>query len=214
MPKLILLLLIPFLLLINNPVSASELDYETKKTQVIQQRTELQMQIAEVEQKINTLPKGDEKEKAINENIKLKMKDTKLKAYEEAYNKVLQQTEVQPQSNNPFLSPVELTPGEVIPHEYINIYKEAGAKYGVDWWVLASIHKIETGYSTSKTMLSSAGATGHMQFMPATFKAYGVDGNGNGTRSPWELEDAIFSTAHYLSASGYSKDVRTGNMEL
>lgn len=57
-------------------------------------------------------------------------------------------------------------------------------------------------------MISSANAVGHMQFMLATFRAYGVDGNGDGRRSPWQLEDAVYSAANYLSSSGYQKNVR------
>lgn len=39
------------------------------------------------------------------------------------------------------------------------------------------------------------------------YRGYGVDANKNGTASPWEIEDAIHSTAHYLNSSGYSKNV-------
>ena len=57
-------------------------------------------------------------------------------------------------------------------------------------------------------MVSYAGAIGHMQFMPATFSAYGVDGNQDGIKSAWNLEDSIFSAANYLIASGYKTDIR------
>ncbi|WP_244671258.1 peptidoglycan DD-metalloendopeptidase family protein (plasmid) [Cytobacillus firmus] len=35
---------------------------------------------------------------------------------------------------------------------------------------------------------------------------YGVDANNNGKASPWELEDAAFTAAKYLAASGYKKE--------
>ena len=58
-------------------------------------------------------------------------------------------------------------------------------------------------------MISSVGAVGHMQFMPSTFEAYGVDGDGNGQISPWSLPDSVFSAANYLSANGF-KNVLEG----
>ncbi len=41
-----------------------------------------------------------------------------------------------------------------------------------------------------------------MQFMPATFEAYGVDGNGDGVRDILDPADSVFSAANYLCASG------------
>ncbi|MFD2692232.1 lytic transglycosylase domain-containing protein [Sporolactobacillus shoreicorticis] len=102
----------------------------------------------------------------------------------------------------------QLQPGEKVPREYVPIYKAAGQRYGVDWQVLAAIHSIETHFSSIKKMISPVGAIGHMQFMPATFAAYGVDGNGDGQTSPWDITDAIYSAARYLSANGYKTNVR------
>ena len=41
-----------------------------------------------------------------------------------------------------------------------------------------------------------------MQFMPATFAAYGVDGDRDGFADIHNPVDAIFSAAHYLCANG------------
>ena len=49
---------------------------------------------------------------------------------------------------------------------------------------------------------SSAGAIGPMQFMPATFAGYAVDGDGDGRTDAWDTEDAIFTAARYLCRSG------------
>lgn len=112
-----------------------------------------------------------------------------------------------------------------IPAEYIPIYQEAGEKYGVEWILIAAIHKVETNFSQNLAV-SSAGAIGHTQFMKCTwlswrypncssapesvytnvsiinkYGGYGVDGNGNGKADPWELEDSIYATAKYLSAN-------------
>jgi peptidoglycan LD-endopeptidase LytH len=122
--------------------------------------------------------------------------------------------------------------GLVIPDEYIPIYKAAAEEYSVPWTLLAAHHRIETRFSTMDPLLSPAGAEGHMQFMPCTFVGwgypgceglgkgsipdkdktdpaviqqyggYGVDANGDGIADPYDIEDAIFSAAHYLSKSG------------
>ena len=47
-----------------------------------------------------------------------------------------------------------------------------------------------------------------MQFMPATWKAYGVDGNKDGLADPYNPVDAIFAAARYLKAAGADKDLR------
>ncbi len=47
-----------------------------------------------------------------------------------------------------------------------------------------------------------------MQFMPATWKSYGVDGNNDGLMDPYNPVDAIFAAARYLKAAGADKDIR------
>lgn len=119
-----------------------------------------------------------------------------------------------------------------IPEQFIPIYVATEEKYGVPWTLLVAHHRIETRFSTMKTMVSSAGAEGHLQFMPCTFvgwqhptcsglgkgdipKAelmnpatiakyggYGVDANGDGIADPYDIEDAIFSAPNYLAKYG------------
>jgi hypothetical protein len=55
---------------------------------------------------------------------------------------------------------------------------------------------------------SSAGAVGLMQFMPAWWRAFGVDGNGDGRRDPSDPEDAIPAAARHLIAGGAPQDMR------
>ncbi|MCA1058741.1 lytic transglycosylase domain-containing protein [Rossellomorea aquimaris] len=128
---------------------------------------------------------------------------------------------------------------EEIPAQYIPIYKAAQEKYGVPWYLLAAHHRVETKFSTMKTLVSPAGAEGHMQFMPCTFVGwshpscsglgegnipsdqktdpaiikkyggYGVDANGDGKADPFQIEDAIFSAANYLARNGAAD----GNIE-
>ncbi|MCZ3387211.1 MAG: lytic transglycosylase domain-containing protein, partial [Actinomycetia bacterium] len=49
---------------------------------------------------------------------------------------------------------------------------------------------------------SSAGAMGPMQFLPSTFAAYAVDGDGDGIADIWNPADSIYSAARYLCANG------------
>ena len=81
------------------------------------------------------------------------------------------------------------------------------------WEVLAAINEIETDYGRNLNV-SSAGALGWMQFMPATWKAYGVDANGDGRKDPYNPVDAIFAAARYLKAAGADKDIRTRDLRL
>jgi Transglycosylase SLT domain len=95
-----------------------------------------------------------------------------------------------------------------IPANLLPIYQTAaGTCEGLDWSVLAAIHKIETGFGRERAT-SSKGAQGPMQFMPATFGAYGVDGDGDGDAEINDLEDAIFSAAHLLCANGAGDPAR------
>ena len=70
-----------------------------------------------------------------------------------------------------------------IPPFLLPIYQAAGIQYGVRWEVLAAINEIETDYGRNLNV-SSAGALGWMQFMPATWKQYGVDANQRRPQGP------------------------------
>jgi murein DD-endopeptidase MepM/ murein hydrolase activator NlpD len=94
-----------------------------------------------------------------------------------------------------------------IPPFLLPIYQAAGTQYGVRWEVLAAINEIETDYGRNLN-ISSAGALGWMQFMPATWKQYGVDANGDGLKDPFNPVDAIFAAARYLRAAGADHDLR------
>jgi soluble lytic murein transglycosylase-like protein len=94
-----------------------------------------------------------------------------------------------------------------IPPFLLPIYQAAGAQYGVPWEVLAAINEIETDYGRNLNV-SSAGAQGWMQFMPATWKGYGVDANGDKQADPYNPVDAIFAAARYLKAAGAEKSIK------
>jgi murein DD-endopeptidase MepM/ murein hydrolase activator NlpD len=86
------------------------------------------------------------------------------------------------------------------------IWQGAGQAYGVPWSVLAAINKVESNFGQNMGP-SSAGAIGWMQFMPDTWARWGVDANGDGVADPWNAEDAIYSAARYLAATGAATDI-------
>ncbi len=85
---------------------------------------------------------------------------------------------------------------------YIGVYKDASARYGVPWQILAAVHYVESGASGSTDRRSGAGAQGPMQFMPGTWRAYGVDANGDGVAEATNVNDAIYGAANLLAAGG------------
>jgi hypothetical protein len=103
--------------------------------------------------------------------------------------------------------PFFVTDEPVIPRFLIGLYKEAGKRYHIPWPVLAAINEIETDFGRN-VAVSSAGATGWMQFMPATWRAYGVDADKDGEKDPDNPRDAIFAAARYLYASGAPVNMR------
>jgi membrane-bound lytic murein transglycosylase B len=74
-------------------------------------------------------------------------------------------------------------------------YDRAQRRFGVGWHVLAAVNFVETGFGRLRNM-STAGARGPMQFMPATWRAYGLGGDIDDPR------DAILGAANYLHANG------------
>ena len=92
----------------------------------------------------------------------------------------------------------------VIPPDYLAAYRAAATTCpGMDWTLLAAVGQIESGHGRNNGP-SSAGAIGPMQFMPATFAQYAVDGNHDGVTDAWDYQDAISTAAAYLCASGAS----------
>jgi hypothetical protein len=124
-----------------------------------------------------------------------------------------------PTRNNPtfFDALPNPTPGTAVPNFVIRkfqvpifllpIYQAAGIQYGIRWEILAAINEIETDYGRNLNV-SSAGALGWMQFMPATWRSYGVDANDDGKKDPYNPVDAIFAAARYLKAAGAEQDLR------
>jgi photosystem II stability/assembly factor-like uncharacterized protein len=88
------------------------------------------------------------------------------------------------------------------------IYLAAAERYDVPWQVLAAVNEVESNYGYDLGV-SSAGAEGWMQFLPAEWSVFGVDANGAGVRDPYNPADAIFAAARYLQTAGAAHDLRT-----
>jgi murein DD-endopeptidase MepM/ murein hydrolase activator NlpD len=97
--------------------------------------------------------------------------------------------------------------GDLPPSNLIPIYKAAGRAYHIPWQVLAAINGIETDYGRNLNV-SSAGAIGWMQFMPATWSEYAVAVAGKGKPNPYDPRAAIFAAAHLLAANGGAQHLR------
>src|SRR5947209_2799060 len=93
-----------------------------------------------------------------------------------------------------------------IPPFLIPIYQAAGIEYNVPWQILGAINEIETDYGRNLSV-STAGAVGWMQFMPQTWKQYGIDANGDGVADPYNPVDAVFTAARYLHAAGATSNL-------
>ena len=109
-----------------------------------------------------------------------------------------------------------------IPPLYLSLYERAGARYGVDWAILAGIGKVECDHGRAPApscaqegVVNSAGAGGPMQFIASTWSRYGVAAEGDARPDRWNVADAILSAANYLHAAGaprsYSKAIYAYN---
>ena len=85
--------------------------------------------------------------------------------------------------------------------ELLADYRRAERRFGVHWQVLAAVNLIETAFGRVVNR-SGAGARGPMQFLPATWRAYGLGGDIDSPR------DAILGAANYLHRSGAPGDDR------
>lgn len=78
-----------------------------------------------------------------------------------------------------------------------SLYREAGARFGIDWKLIEAVHQVETGKSTDSCIRSYAGATGPMQFLPSTFRHYANEGD-----DICSLKDSVFAGANLLASAG------------
>jgi membrane-bound lytic murein transglycosylase B len=79
-------------------------------------------------------------------------------------------------------------------------YDEGQRRFGVHWTILASVNFVESAFGRVRSA-SEAGARGPMQFLPSTWRAYGMGGDID------DPHDAILGAANYLSRSGAREDL-------
>jgi Ca2+-binding RTX toxin-like protein len=87
------------------------------------------------------------------------------------------------------------------------IWRSAAKAFGLRWQVLAGLTEIESAHGCNMGP-SSAGAIGWTQFLPSTWRMYGMDASGDRKADPHNAVDAIYSTARYLRASGAPRSYR------
>jgi soluble lytic murein transglycosylase-like protein len=80
-------------------------------------------------------------------------------------------------------------------------YREGERRFHVRWELLAAVNFVESAFCKVKNT-SGAGAVGPMQFMPGTWRAYGLGGDIE------DPHDAILGAANYLAANGGTRRER------
>jgi membrane-bound lytic murein transglycosylase B len=78
--------------------------------------------------------------------------------------------------------------------------------------LMAALTILQEGHIDVNNMKGSwAGAMGQNQFMPTSFLAYAVDGNGDGKKDIWQSDADIFaSMANYLQKEGWDPELTWG----
>jgi hypothetical protein len=109
-------------------------------------------------------------------------------------------------------APSAEAPADITPL-YLALYRQAAARFDLDWAVLAGIGRVECDHGrdpdpscTVEGQLNYAGAGGPAQFLSSTWRIYGISASGIGPPDMWNPDDAIFSMANYLHASGAPTD--------
>jgi membrane-bound lytic murein transglycosylase B len=85
------------------------------------------------------------------------------------------------------------------PAQLLRWYRAAQRRFGVRWQLLAAVNFVESAFNRLRNN-SVAGAQGPMQFIPATWRAYGLGGDVH------DPHDAILGAANYLAANGGAHD--------
>jgi transglycosylase-like protein with SLT domain len=77
----------------------------------------------------------------------------------------------------------------------LGYYRAGQRRFRIAWNVLAAVNFVESAFGRFRNS-SSAGAQGPMQFLPATWRVYGLGGDIH------DPHDAILGAANYLHRSG------------
>jgi hypothetical protein len=87
------------------------------------------------------------------------------------------------------------------PATLLRYYRAGQARFGVRWNVLAAVNFVESAFNKLRNN-SASDAQGPMQFIPATWRAYGLGGDVH------DPHDAILGAANYLHANGAPQNNR------
>jgi len=94
-----------------------------------------------------------------------------------------------------------------IPTDYLVLYQEAAARFGLDWAVLAAVGRVETNHGRNRNGCDPnyAGARGPMQFLEPTF-VHAAKLAGIADPDICDPVDAIPAAAAYLKSNGAPTD--------
>jgi murein DD-endopeptidase MepM/ murein hydrolase activator NlpD len=94
-----------------------------------------------------------------------------------------------------------------IPADYLVLYQQAAARFGLDWPVLAAVGRVETNHGRNANGCAPnwAGARGPMQFLPPTF-VHASKLAGISEANICDPADAIPAAAAYLKSNGAPRD--------
>ena len=83
----------------------------------------------------------------------------------------------------------------------LRYYRQAERRFRVRWEVLAAVNFVESAFNKLRSR-SAAGAQGPMQFLPSSWRRYGLGGDVH------DPHDAILGAANYLHAAGAPRNYR------
>jgi hypothetical protein len=94
-----------------------------------------------------------------------------------------------------------------IPADYLVLYRDAAARFGLDWPVLAAVGRVETNHGRNRNGCDPnyAGARGPMQFLEPTF-VHAAKLAGISDPDICDPADAIPAAAAYLKSNGAPDD--------
>ncbi|MED3554240.1 transglycosylase SLT domain-containing protein [Cytobacillus praedii] len=216
-----------------NQFEVDQKGVEQQKDQLNQKKEELRNLEGEYQQQIDIIKKQKDEKTNLLEQIKVNIAKSlsEQDEYTQQQDSLTQRQNIISNQINSLSYNTNSYSSKEFPFEYLPFYIEAGNKFNVDWHVIAAIHSVESNFSRHKTMISSKGALGHMQFLPltwigykhangsgnipeniditnldviATGNGYGKDMNEDGKADPFDLQDSLGSAAWYLSKHGYS----------
>jgi membrane-bound lytic murein transglycosylase B len=132
--------------------------------------------------------------------------ESKLGTYPMRYNVVTAYTNLASLLDPDYLSEIQ--------KKYAGVYPQLNDEVTINraqrkaQWALDELYHLvflanELKMDPLNIMGSFAGAIGPAQFIPSTFRSYGIDGDEDGIRNPFNMADAKASIGYYLKSSGW-----------